>query len=101
MRVTTAALFALTLSIGLATAPAVVEAGGSLVNVHISRISTGDILSNNNVDVDVAAQTAVYVCGLQIPVAAVAYTITQTGTFTCTSGDQILQAFVVNPTPVW
>jgi hypothetical protein len=83
MKTAMAALYALILSIGLATAvPPPAEAHG-LVNVKVGDIRTGDILSNNNVVVGVAANTAANVCGIQVQAGVLSALLNQQGYFRC------------------
>ena len=83
MKTAMAALLALFLSLGLATTVPPAEAHGSLVNVEIGDITTGDILSNNNVVVGVAANTAANVCGIQVQAAVLSALLAQGGSFRC------------------
>jgi hypothetical protein len=66
--------------IGAATAPAVAanQSQNGLVNVQIGDITTGDILSNDNVNVAVAANVAAAVCGVTAPVAVLAQQVFRT-----------------------
>jgi ABC-type uncharacterized transport system permease subunit len=61
-----------------------------LVNVQIGDITTGDILSNNNVNLAVAANVAATVCGVTVPVAVLAQQVFQTGGFTCSGATQFV-----------
>jgi hypothetical protein len=97
MRVAMAALFALTLVGGPAAAPPVVKASGPLVNVTIGDIQTGDILSNNTVELNVAADIAVNVCGLQTQAVFVAEEIVQTGWFDCQNEQRVFHGARVDP----
>jgi class 3 adenylate cyclase len=85
MKTAMAALYALILSIGLATAVPPVEAQNQtgLVNVAVGDITTGDILSNNQVPVGVAANVAANVCGLTAQVGVIAQQVSRTGSFRC------------------
>jgi hypothetical protein len=59
-----------------------------LVDVYIN-----NVLSNNDVTVNVAAQVAAQVCGLTAQVGIIAEQIQRTGTYRCTNqttGDQVL-----------
>ena len=78
----TAALCALILSLGLATATPPAEAT-ALVNVEVGDITTGDILSNNNVTVGVAANIAANVCGIQLQAGVLSALLNQQGRFRC------------------
>jgi hypothetical protein len=85
MKTAMAALYALILSIGLATAvppPAEAQQTG-LVNVKVGDITTGDILSDNNVVVGVAANTAANVCGIQVQAGVLSALLNQQGYFRC------------------
>jgi hypothetical protein len=79
------ALCATTLSLGLATAmpPAEAQNQTGLVNVAVGDITTGDILSNNNVVVGVAANTAANVCGIQVQASVLSALLNQQGHFRC------------------
>lgn len=83
MKTAMAALYALLLSIGLATATPPAEAKDALVNVQVGDITTGDILSNNNVVVGVAANIATNVCGNQVQVGVLALELQRIGHFSC------------------
>jgi hypothetical protein len=85
------ALLAFT-AFGAAAAPASAanQAQQGLVNVAIGDISTGDILSNNTVNIAVAANIATTVCGVTIPVAVLAEQLARTGRFTCEGATQFV-----------
>ena len=84
MKATMAALFALILSMGLASAPpAEAQTQNGLVNVAIGDISTGDILSNNRVGIGVAANVAANVCGVAVQVGVLAQQLAHGGGFSC------------------
>ena len=84
MRIPTAALVAFFLSIGpMVTMPAAAQHQNGLVNVSIGDIETGDILSNNNVVVGVAAVIAANVCGINVPVAVLSAQLLTQGKFRC------------------
>ena len=78
--------------IGAAAAPAVAanQSQNGLVNVQIGDITTGDILSNNNVNVAVAANVAAAVCGVTVPVAVLAQQVFRTGGFSCDGATQFV-----------
>jgi ABC-type uncharacterized transport system permease subunit len=78
--------------LGATAAPAVAanQSQQGLVNVQIGDISTGDILSNNNVNVAVAANVAATVCGVTVPVAVLAEQVFRTGGFSCSGADQFV-----------
>ncbi len=59
-----------------------------LVNVQIGDITTGDILSNNTVNLAVAANIAATVCGVTVPVAVLAQQVFRTGEFSCSGATQ-------------
>jgi ABC-type uncharacterized transport system permease subunit len=61
-----------------------------LVNVQVGDITTGDILSNNNVNVAVAANVAATVCGVTVPVAVLAQQVFRTGGFSCSGATQFV-----------
>jgi hypothetical protein len=61
-----------------------------LVNVQIGDITTGDILSNNNVNLAVAANVAATVCGVTVPVAVLAQQVFRTGGFSCSGATQFV-----------
>ena len=54
------------------------------VNVTVRDISTGDIISNNQVGIGVAAGIVANVCGLTVQVGVIARQIARDGTYTCT-----------------
>jgi len=62
-----------------------------LVNVAIGDITTGDILSNNTVNLAVAANVAANVCGVTVPVAVLAQQVFRTGGFTCEGATQFVE----------
>jgi hypothetical protein len=102
MRIAIATLFALSLSIGLATAPAVVMAsgGGPVVIVQIGNVQTGDILSNNTVDIGTAVQTALNVCGNNVDVLTIYSILVQNGSYSCSNDQQFFNGQLVTaPTP--
>jgi len=88
----TVAVITMFLSFGvLGTAPvAAQQRQGGLVNVAIGDITTGDILSNDTVNVAVAANIAAEVCGVTVPVSVLAQQLFRTGGFSCSSGDQFV-----------
>jgi hypothetical protein len=65
-----------------AQGPAVVV-GGGLVNVQVVDLIDGDVLSNNNVAVGVAAGVAAQVCGVQAQVGVIAEQLARGGDFSC------------------
>jgi hypothetical protein len=81
MKAASAAVLAAFLAVGLTTAPP--AEAGSLVNVKVGDITTGDILSNNNVEINVAANIATNVCGNQVQVAALSLALQKYGWFRC------------------
>jgi hypothetical protein len=84
MRTAMAALCAVILSIGLTTAPPVdAQTQTGLVNVAIGDITTGDILSNNTVTVEVGANIAANVCGIPVQVGVLALQLQNQGEFFC------------------
>ena len=97
MKTATAALSALILSIGLtvATPPAEAQDQFGLVNVSIGDITTGDILSNNQVNLGVAANIAANVCGIPVQVGVLSAQLQSTGSFRC-ENDQTLKFVQVN-----
>jgi hypothetical protein len=58
--------------------------------VAIGDITTGDILSNNTVNVAVAANIAATVCGVTVPVAVLAEQVFRQGGFTCSGATQFV-----------
>lgn len=64
------------------------QAQQGLVNVAIGDITTGDILSENTVNLAVAAQIAANVCGVTVPVAVLAQQVFRTGGFSCSTATQ-------------
>jgi hypothetical protein len=97
MRIAIATLFALSLSIGLATAPAVVMAsgGGNVVIIQIGNVETGDILSNNTVDIGTAIQTALNVCGNQVDFLTILSSLEQNGNYYCSNDQQFFNGQLV------
>jgi hypothetical protein len=83
----TAVLSALVLSIGLSVATPTADGQDQtgLVNVAIGDITTGDILSNNQVNVGVAAQIATNVCGVPVQVGVLSLQLQRTGSFKCSN----------------
>lgn len=77
---------------GAAAAPAGAanQSQQGLVNVAIGDITTGDILSNNTVNLAVAANIAATVCGVTVPVAVLAEQVFRTGDFTCRGSQQFV-----------
>jgi hypothetical protein len=77
----TALLFA-----GLA-APAAAQpiVTGGLVNITVTNVLTGDILSNNNVNLGLALNTAANICGVNVNVLARQL---RSGDVSCTIGNQ-------------
>ena len=65
-----------------AAVPAEAQQAG-LVNVEIGDITTGNILSDNNVAIGVAAQVAANVCGVTAQVGVIAAQVARTGAFRC------------------
>ena len=96
MKSATAALSAMLLSFSMtvATPPAEAQQLG-LVNVAIGDITTGDILSNNQVNVGVAAEIATNVCGIPVEVGVLSLQLQRTGNFRC-ENDQTLKFVQVN-----
>lgn len=86
MQTARAALFALVLSLGFTTAtPPAVEAQTQtgLVNVAVGDITTGNILSNNQVSLAAAANVAANICGVTAQVGVIAQQVAHTGSFRC------------------
>jgi hypothetical protein len=89
---TMAALFALILLAGLATAPSEAQQRQQgLVNVQVGDIKTGDILSNNNVQLAAAAEVAANVCGTTVNVAIISEQLSRTGNFRCEGATQFVR----------
>jgi hypothetical protein len=82
--------FAAVAAVGTSPAPAANQAQQGLVNVAIGDISTGDILSNNTVNLAVAAQIAANVCGVTVPVSVLGTQVFRTGGFTCEGATQFV-----------
>jgi hypothetical protein len=97
MKSASGALTALSLAIGLSVATPDVEAQTQtgLVNVAIGDITTGDILSNNQVNVGVAANIATNVCGFPVQVGVLSLQLQKTGSFRC-ENKQTLKFVQVN-----
>jgi hypothetical protein len=82
------AAFVAFMCIAVAPATAANQAQQGLVNVAIGDITTGDILSENTVNLAVAAQIAANVCGVTVPVAVLAQQVFRTGGFSCSTATQ-------------
>ena len=80
-------------ALGAAAAPADAanQAQQGLVNVAVGDITTGDILSNNTVNLTVAANIAATVCGVTVPIAVLAQQVFRTGRFTCEGATQSVE----------
>jgi hypothetical protein len=87
MKTAKAALCALILSLGLATAspPADAQTQFGLVNVAVGDITTGDILSNNRVSIGVAANVAANVCNIPVQVGVLALQLQRNSEFKCSN----------------
>jgi hypothetical protein len=77
---------------GALAVPAAAEAqgppvviGGGLVNVQVVDLIDGDVLSDNNVGVGVAAGVAAQVCGVQAQVGVIARQLARGDDFSCTN----------------
>ena len=55
------------------------------MNVQVVDLIDGDVLSNNEVGVGVAAGVAAQVCGVQAQVGVIAEQLARGGDFTCTN----------------
>lgn len=84
---------ALAVPVGAQAAPPAVVIGGGLVNVQVVDLIDGDVLSNNNVGIGVAAGVAAQVCGVTAQVGVIAQQVARTGAFECTNsaGDQTVE----------
>jgi hypothetical protein len=80
--------FAAMATVAAAPAGAANQAQEGLVNVAIGDISTGNILSDNTVNLAVAANIAANVCGVTVPVSVLAQQVFRTGGFSCESATQ-------------
>ena len=80
---------ALAVPVGAQAAPPAVVIGGGLVNVVVN----GDVLSDNQVGIGVAAGVAAQVCGVTAQVGVIARQVARTGAFECTNsaGDQTVE----------
>jgi hypothetical protein len=92
------------LSMGLVAAPAQSQpvVTGGLVNVTVTDVLTGDILSNNNVGVGVAAGVSATICDVSVTAAVLAQQVVRDGaprTCTSESGDQSVEFTQVNRRP--
>jgi len=54
-----------------------------LVNVQIGDITTGNILSNNNVQVGAAVDVIAQVCNVSVTAAVLTDTLNKSGSYTC------------------
>jgi hypothetical protein len=101
MKTILAALCAVLLSIGLTTTVPQAEAQDQfgLVNVRVGDITTGDILSNNNVTLGAAANIAANVCGINVNAAllSISQQLADNRNFTC-SNTQTLRFVQVSRT---
>jgi hypothetical protein len=94
LRTMMAALFTVMLLAGLATPPSTAQQQQQqqgLVNVQVGNIKTGDILSNNNVELAAAVNTAVNVCGTTVNAAIISDQLTRTGSFRCEGATQFVR----------
>ena len=71
---------AVALATTVATIPAEAQKQVGLVNVYVD-----DVLTNNNVTVNVAANIAATICGITAQVGVIADQIQKTGNYRCTS----------------
>ena len=78
----TLALAGATAPVAAAQGPPVVI-GGGLVNVQVVDVIDGDVLSDNEVGIGVAAGVAAQVCGLTAQVGVIAEQVARTGAFEC------------------
>src|SRR5688500_17435625 len=62
-----------------------------LVNVQVGDIKTGDIVSNNKVVVNVAANVAATVCGVTVTAAIISEQLTKTGSYACKGATQFVK----------
>jgi len=62
-----------------------------LVNVAVGDIKTGDIVSNNTVAVDIAANVAATVRGTTVNAAVISEQLAKTGAFNCEGPDQFVR----------
>ena len=79
---------------GMAAPAAAQQEADGLVVVQIGDITTGDILSENEVAIGVAAQIAANVCGVKVGPVAVLGTAVDAGGETetvCETGDQFIR----------
>ena len=77
------------LTLALAAGPvAAQQSQDGLVNVQVGDIKTGDIVSNNTVEVGVAANVAATVCGTTVNAAVISEQIAKTGSFLCQGATQ-------------
>jgi hypothetical protein len=74
-------------------APVAAQDQQGLVNVIVSDIVIGDVISNNEVTVPVAANVVLTLCGTTVNVGVLAQAVFRDGGFTCTStsGDQLIE----------
>ena len=79
-RLIAAVMTAAALATTVATIPAEAQQQSGLVNVYVD-----DVLTNNNVTVQVAANVAATVCGITAQVGVIAEQIQRTGNYQCTS----------------
>jgi hypothetical protein len=87
-RIFSALLLSGALTLGGTAGAAAQQQQTGLVNVQVGDITTGDILSNNNVSVGAAANIAATVCGLTAQVGVISKQIARTGQFSCDGATQ-------------
>ena len=67
----------------IATPAAAQQTQEGLVNVQIGDITTGNILSNNNVQVGAAVDVIAQVCNVSVTAAVLTDTLNKSGSYTC------------------
>ena len=83
-RIALSTVFALFLSSAATITPAAAQqTQDGLVNVQVGDITTGNILSNVNVQVGAAVDVIAQVCNVAVTVAALTDTLTKSGSYSC------------------
>ena len=83
LAVSTAFALFLSSSAAIATPAAAQQTQEGLVNVQIGDITTGNILSSNNVQVGAAVDVIAQVCNVSVTAAVLTDTLNKSGAYTC------------------
>jgi len=62
-----------------------------LVNVQVGDIKTGNILSNNNVQLEAAVDVAATVCNVTVTAAVLSDQLSKTGSYYCQGATQFVK----------